>query len=100
MDETMRLYGPASRYVIYGTGTHGYARRSLYQAPPDSEGWVLSTHPYSSACSNLLRHMLRLRSAGHVSDVLIQADYHVGHNTAETILVISKLLLDASKELC
>lgn len=91
MDETMRLYGPASRYVIYGTGTCTVTRgdHCIKRLLIQQGGFLAHYNSYSSACSNYITPYVLgdLRSAGHVSDVMNSKLIIMwGHNTAETII--------------
>lgn len=91
MDETMQLYGPASRYVIYGTGTCTVTRgdHCIKRLLNQQGGFLAHYNSYSSACSNYITPYVLgdLRSAGHVSDVMNSKLIIMwGHNTAETII--------------
>lgn len=91
MDETLRLYGPASRYVIYGTGTCTVTRADhcIKRLLNLQGGFLAHYNSYSSACTNYITPYVLgdLRSAGHVSDVLNSKLIIMwGHNTAETIV--------------
>ena len=91
MKETLRMYGPASRYVIYGTGTCTVTRgdHCMKRLLNLQGGFLAHYNSYSSACSNYITPYVLgdLRSAGHVSDVLHSRLIIMwGHNTAETII--------------
>ncbi|MDD2301399.1 MAG: molybdopterin-dependent oxidoreductase [Eubacteriales bacterium] len=91
MAETMERYGPASRYVIYGTGTCTVTRADhcIKRLLNLQGGYLAHYNSYSSACSNYITPYVLgdLRSAGHVSDVLNSKLIILwGHNTAETII--------------
>lgn len=91
MEETMRLFGPASRYVIYGTGTCTVTRADhcIKRLLNLQGGFLAHYNSYSSACTNYITPYVLgdLRSAGHVSDVLNSKLIIMwGHNTAETII--------------
>ncbi|NCB41716.1 MAG: dimethyl sulfoxide reductase [Clostridia bacterium] len=91
MEETLRVYGPASRYVIYGTGTCTVTRADhcIKRLLNLQGGFLAHYNSYSSACSNYITPYVlgNLSSAGHVSDVLNSKLIIMwGHNTAETIV--------------
>lgn len=91
MKETLLLHGPASRYVIYGTGTCTVTRgdHCIKRLLNLQGGFLAHYNSYSSACTNYITPYVLgdLRSTGHVSDVLHSKLIIMwGHNTAETII--------------
>jgi anaerobic dimethyl sulfoxide reductase subunit A len=91
MKETLELYGPSSRYVIYGTGTCTVTRADhcIKRLLAIQGGWLMHYNSYSSACTNYITPYVLgdLRSTSHVSDVLNSKLIIMwGHNTAETII--------------
>ncbi len=91
MKETLEVYGPSSRYVIYGTGICSVTRpdHCIKRLLSIQGGWLMHYNSYSSACTNYITPYVLgdLRSTSHVSDVLNSKLIIMwGHNTAETII--------------
>lgn len=91
MKETLDLYGPSSRYVIYGTGVCSVTRpdHCIKRLLSIQGGFLFHYNSYSSACANYITPYVLgdLRSTAHVSDVMNSKLIIMwGHNTAETII--------------